>query len=158
MLQQRICQQCGRSFEGGPRAYYCPSCRIERKRYHDADFQRRKRKGNYRPLGSIDKCERCGKEYIVEGGLQRFCKVCRPEHYREHDRETAIEFYHNNKDRINPVRNQRRRKGPKTCVICGKEFTTNTRAITCSCECRRKDINKKRKLQRRERRMKGGHP
>lgn len=165
MLQQRICQQCGRSFEGGPRAYYCPSCRAERQREQNAEFQRRKRKGNYRPLGSIDKCEQCGKDYVVEGGQQRFCPDCQPIHAKEYDRETAIEFYHNNKDRINPVRNQRRRKGPKTCVICGKEFTTNTRAITCSPECRRKDINKKwnerygekRKLQRREKRAKGGN-
>lgn len=143
MLQRRICQQCGRSFEGGPRAYYCPSCRIERKRDHDADFQRRKRKGNYRPLGSIDKCEQCGKDYVVEGGQQRFCPDCQPIHAKEYDRETAIEFYHAHKDRINPVRYQRRRKPPKKCAWCGKEFKTGTRALTCSPECRRKYTSKK---------------
>lgn len=31
MLLDRICKECDRSFEGGPRAYYCPDCRIERK-------------------------------------------------------------------------------------------------------------------------------
>lgn len=162
MLQQRICKQCNSTFTGGPRAYYCPSCKVKRRREQHAEFRRRKRKGNYRPLGSIDRCEKCDKDYIVESGLQRFCPGCQPIHAKEYDRATSIVFYHDNKERINPARYQRRRKPPKNCAWCGKKFYTGTRAITCSPECRRKYINKKwnekygvqRKAQRKQQRGK----
>lgn len=144
MLQQRICQQCGCSFKGGPRAFYCPECREMRRLEYDRIYKQKLRAGYIgRPLGSIDKCEQCGKDYIVNGGLQRFCPDCQSIHAKEYDRETAIEFYHAHKDRINPVRYQRRRKPPKKCAWCGKEFTAGTRALTCSPECRRKYTSKK---------------
>lgn len=143
MLQQRTCRQCGNQFKGGPRAFYCHSCRIERRREQCRDFRRRERKGDIRPLGSIDKCERCRKDYVVVSGLQRFCPVCQPVHAQEYDRETSLDFYHDNKDRINPVRYERRRKGPKKCAWCGKEFIANTCTNTCSPECRRHLKNKR---------------
>jgi predicted nucleic acid-binding Zn ribbon protein len=143
MLQQRICRQCGRSFEGGPRAYFCPSCRADRQREQWADYKRRQRKGDTRPIGSTDKCKRCGKDYTVNSGLQQYCPDCKPIHYAEHDRATSIDFYHSNKDRINPARYQRRRKPPKKCEWCGKEFETDTRTLTCSPECRKQLINKR---------------
>lgn len=31
-LRMRVCRQCGIEFMGGPRAWYCPTCRIERQR------------------------------------------------------------------------------------------------------------------------------
>lgn len=142
-MLQRICKQCGRSFQGGPRAFYCTSCRMERKRIQKANYIHRRRMGNVRLIGSKDRCEICGKEYIVVGSLQRFCPDCQPIHAREYDQKTAIEFYHSNKDRINPVRYERRRKPPKKCAWCGKEFTSHTRTLTCSVECRRLLKNKK---------------
>lgn len=130
MLLQRTCQQCNSQFSGGPRAYYCPSCRAERQRKQSAAYQRRKRAGNIRPLGSIDKCTRCGKQYTVEGGQQRFCPECQPVHTQEYDRETSLEYYHEHKARINPVRNERRRyqrllkkrKNIKKIDIAGGKF------------------------------------
>src|SRR5690606_15237063 len=111
--------ECESVFAGGPRAYFCPECRAERAKKTNAEYRRRKREGKVRSIGSTDKCERCGNEYIVEGGLQRFCPDCQPIHAMEYDRITAIEFYHDNKDRINPVRNERRRIDPvRICVIC----------------------------------------
>ncbi|MEN6312775.1 MAG: hypothetical protein ABFD25_00850 [Clostridiaceae bacterium] len=101
-----------------------------------------KKNGPARPLGSIDKCERCGKDYVVEGGLQRFCPECQPIHAQEYDRETGLEFYHENKDRINPYRNENRRKDPVKCKWCGKIFAPGTRSNTCSPECERLYKNK----------------
>lgn len=143
MIQSRICQQCGHSFEGGPRAYYCPSCRVERQKITKATYRERKRKGESRSLGSKDKCERCGKEYTVESGLQRFCPDCQPIHTLEYDRETALPFYHQNKDRLNPVRNERRRVGERNCDWCGAVYVVTVGGqLTCSEECKRKLKNK----------------
>lgn len=139
MIQERICKTCGRSFQGGPRAYYCIACRTERQKSRDRD---RKKNGPNRPLGSTDKCEKCGKDYIVNAGLQRFCPECRPEHTLEYDRYTSIDFYRKNSDTINAVRNPRRRK-KRNCEWCGKEYEAVTRTNTCSAECRRKLRNKK---------------
>ncbi|QHZ52293.1 hypothetical protein [Paenibacillus larvae] len=109
-LQDRTCRQCQASFQGGPRAYYCPICRAERTKKTYAEYKRRKRQGKARALGSTDTCERCGKSYVVNAGLQRFCPVCQPIHAAEHDRRTSLEFYREHKDTINPVRNQKRRE------------------------------------------------
>jgi len=137
MLQNRICVQCSKNFIGGPRAYYCPSCRIERTKTSNREYKVRRRNGSTRQIGSIDKCEMCGKNYTVNGGLQRFCVNCKKEHNLEHDRISGLNFYHLHKDTINPIRNVRRQIGPKKCWWCGKDFTTHTAKITCSPECGR---------------------
>ena len=144
MLQQRTCKQCGRSFTGGPRAYYCPICREERTKQTNAAYRARKRAGDVRPIGSVDKCERCGKEYTVEGGLQRFCPDCQPIHAAEYDRETAIDFYRAHKERVNPIRNERRRIDPfKKCVMCGSTYEhKGTKRMTCSPKCEREYYNR----------------
>jgi uncharacterized Zn ribbon protein len=141
MIQTRICKQCGCAFNGGPRAYYCPSCRVERQREQNKNFKTRKKDGQIRKLGSTDICKKCGKEYIVMSGLQRFCPDCQAPHALEHDRITGIDYYYTNKDKINPGRNEKRRKGTRICAWCGKEFETNTRELTCSAECSRKRKN-----------------
>ena len=67
-MRDRICRQCGMSFYGGPRAWYCPSCRTERARERNRNFV-----AAARPIGSTDKCAVCGKEYIVKAGRQKYC-------------------------------------------------------------------------------------
>jgi hypothetical protein len=141
-LLTRTCRQCQAFFQGGPRAYYCPSCRAERTRKTCAEHKRRKRQGKTRALGSIDACERCGKSYVVNAGLQRFCPVCQPIHAAEHDRRTSLEFYREHKDRINPPRKLKRRKRSNICAICGNVFDPINGSTTCSPECKRKLGNK----------------
>ena len=66
-LQQRTCEDCGATFEGGYAARFCPSCRVKRR-------QARQRI----PIDPI-RCEHCG--VIVTNpyrGGQRFCKDCSP--------------------------------------------------------------------------------
>ncbi|AKG36065.1 hypothetical protein [Paenibacillus durus] len=141
--QFKVCRtpECGEVFIGGPRAFYCPGCREQRKRQQSADYQRRKRKGDVREIGSIDTCERCGKQYVVNSGLQQVCEECRPLHTSEYDRSTGIEHYRANKDRINPARNVKRRKRSDKCVVCGKKFDPVNGSTTCSGECKRKLMN-----------------
>lgn len=142
MIQDRECRECKNKFKGGPRAFYCPVCRHERRKQAKAAYQKRKAAGDHRPIGSVDKCERCGKEYTVEGSLQRFCPECQPIHTLEYDRETTLPFYHENKGRINPVRNIKRRKRGNICAWCEKEFEPVNGSTTCSEECRRLDHNR----------------
>jgi hypothetical protein len=97
-----------------------------------------------RNIGSTDICERCGKDYIVAGGLQRFCPDCASAHAAEYDRVTSIEYYHANKERINPIRNERRRIGYIKCRVCNKLFDPKgTRRKECSQKCRRKYVNRR---------------
>ncbi|OKP97767.1 hypothetical protein [Paenibacillus sp. P46E] len=134
MMQDRTCSTCKRVFPGGPSALYCPACRKERQRIYNNEHKRRKRLGLTRELGSSDTCERCGKLYTVQGGNQRFCEECQPIHRLEYDAQTSIVFYHQNKVEINPVRNERRRIGLVSCIICGEEFDAEgTNRLTC-CE------------------------
>jgi uncharacterized Zn ribbon protein len=143
MLSNRICKQCNSSFKGGPRAWYCSSCRIERKKQQTKDYHQRKQKGATRSIGSIDKCIICGSDYAVNGGNQIYCPDCAPSIYLEVDRKQGMEYYENNKEKINPVRNERRHIGLKTCPMCGIEFKDHTSRICCSNpKCRKDYINK----------------
>lgn len=141
MLQNRICKACGIEFIGGPRAYYCKTCREERRKFASKEYKERKKKGTVRAIGNIDICDICGEKYIVNSGQQRFCSNCQKSHNLEHDRATGLKYYHENKDNINPIRNIRRQIGPVKCEWCGKEFISHTKQNTCSDECKKKMKN-----------------
>ena len=145
-LYDRTCNQCGAGFRGGPRAWYCPECRAVRKKVHKAQYLQRIKAGTARRLGSEDLCAVCGQPYTVNSGLQKYCPKCAPEAVAALDRQQGMEYYKTNKERINPVRNARRRK-MSICVICGKIFpAAGTCTNTCSPECRtlkRRQLNRK---------------
>ena len=133
-VRDRVCRQCGKVFPGGPRAWYCPECRKVRTREQNI---RHKRAGAARPLGSVDKCESCGREYIVNSGLQRYCPQCAAGKYREADREQSKAW---NAANTTPERRKEERNAAKAeipCAVCGKLFTPVGVAATCSPECRR---------------------
>lgn len=136
-IYDRVCRQCGASFKGGPRAWYCPSCRIERRR----ELNRKRVENGRKParlLGSIDQCVVCGKDYIVNGGLQRYCPKCAPEKYKEVDRKQGLEYYEANKDTINPVRKEARRT-IRNCPICGNKYWAVGGKIAC-CQEHKKEV------------------
>lgn len=154
MIKHCICKACGSYFNGGPRAWYCPSCRTERRKVAEKRHRLKKLAGEARKLGDKDVCVYCGKEYTIEGPNQRMCPDCKPEKYAEHDRETAIVYYHENKKESNPKRNKKRRIDGhiKICSECGEKFLTNKRNLTCSEKCKRvrknrlwREANKRRK-------------
>ena len=158
MLQDRICRQCGRSFTGGPRAWYCPDCRKVRARRQ----QRERKCIARRPLGSMDICQRCGKPYTVTSSNQKYCPACQPIHAREYDRKTSLEFYQQHADKINPKRYVRRKVKQKICIICGKPFDPHgVPCKTCSEECRairRREIQRKADAKRSPRKRKAPQP
>ena len=75
-IYPRTCRMCGAGFAGGPRAVFCPDCGEKRKAMCWKNFCERKRAGKVRKFGTSDICEKCGSEYIVKGGLQKYCKNC----------------------------------------------------------------------------------
>lgn len=82
-LYLRTCRTCGTVFSGGPRAQYCPECRVVQKAYANSTHRANKRDGKVREIGSIDICERCGNAYVVKGGLQKYCKNCGRDAWKE---------------------------------------------------------------------------
>lgn len=138
MLRKCKCRQCGVEFIGGPRAFYCSSCRIERQREQGREYNRRKRMGATRELGSLDTCKVCGKLYTVCSGNQLYCPDCAPKEAEKIKREMSLRWYKSKKDIINPIRKLKRRQGMKVCLNCGIEFDTQkTCRRYCSPECYR---------------------
>lgn len=135
-LRDRICCECGRRFGGGPRAWYCPACRYERRKAQTRAYKARRLAGMTRPLGSVDHCTVCGGAYTVTGPNQRYCPTCAPDAVAAVDRQQALDWYRCNSDRINPERNARRRYTARRCAMCCKPFDATGTAIYCSDECR----------------------
>lgn len=131
VVQPRVCRQCGCSFMGGPRAWYCPDCRKKRKRESDA---RHYRLGSARPLGSKDFCTVCGKEYFVESARQMYCKDCAEAATKANVSASKRVYMAQNHERLDAIARERK-KGIKLCKICGKPITAESPTVTCSPEC-----------------------
>ena len=129
-IRPRTCRECGATFDGGPSARYCPSCRAIRRK---ENAKRYRQNGPARPLGSIDHCIVCGKEYVVKSGLQHYCPDCAEEAVRQLDREASKKW--NAENNFYEQRSQQPRSGQKICVICGKPVPPGTPRVTCSEEC-----------------------
>lgn len=133
-LHPRVCVVCGVTFDGGPRASYCPECRSERKKQTKASYQARKAMGNVRAIGSTDVCVKCGNQYSVESGLQKYCKACAPDAIatkrRELGRKWSAKFRAENPDYKKDLI-----KNSSVCPICGKVYTRTTYQWYCSPEC-----------------------
>lgn len=108
VVRDRTCRQCGKVFPGGPRAWYCPACRQVRRKEANARYQAKGRKAD-RPIGSTDKCVRCGKAYNVNSARQRYCPDCAYEGTREADRPASKAWNQAHKATYYPQRNAKRR-------------------------------------------------
>ena len=133
-----VCRDCGKTFPGGPRAWYCPDCRKLRKKDAEARCKARRSCGLTRKIGSVGHCEVCGKEYKVASARQRYCKTCAPRAVAEIDRKQALKYYEAHKDDNNPTRNAKQRKlhQDRMCVVCGAQYKCDgTRRATCGSDC-----------------------
>ena len=100
-MRNRICRSCGVAFKGGPRAFYCPECREERRKESSRKSKARTRAGKNIVLGGKMVCEMCGREIIRKSARQRFCEDCARINIKEVDRKQSMEYYDKNKDKIN---------------------------------------------------------
>lgn len=133
VVKIRICQDCGIDFYGGPRARRCPDCAYKAQK---ETSRRHKKTGTKRPLGSIDKCAVCGKEYIVVSGRQKYCSdVCQRKGVLEWQREHKKGYHKTSGQDIKKM--ERRKQAQKICVYCLRPFTSNTSTNLCSDYCRK---------------------
>lgn len=139
-IATRTCSICGATFRAGPSSKFCPVCLAERKKEQAA---RRRRTGTLRPLGSTDRCQVCGADYIVKSGRQKYCPACSAEAIREKDRQQSRKW---NAENTTPEDRKAIRKAasaPVACVVCGKMFIPTDSAKTCSPECSQKNNQKR---------------
>lgn len=128
VIKKRLCVDCGVEFMGGPRAKRCPNCA-------DITKRTRKQKKTIRPLGSIDKCAICGKEYVVAGGRQKYCSPeCSKVGVSRWAKENRVGYY--KKSGQNIKKEEKRKNQKKVCVYCLREFQKNTATSFCSDYCR----------------------
>lgn len=132
VVKTRTCQICGAEFPGGPRAKYCLGCGREMKK----ETNRKHREvGAKRPLGSVDSCTICGKEYVVASGRQKYCspscqRIGVLEWQKEHKRG------YSKKSGQAKKKLERRRQAKKVCAYCLQTFTSDTTTNLCSDYCR----------------------
>lgn len=141
VVRIRMCTVCGREFPGYPSSRYCPECREERKREQKNRYNQNRPE---RPLGSIDRCSICGRNYVVKAGTQKYCPECSHEAIRRKDRKKSLEW---NRENTTPEQRKTERKSAAAqieCVICGKKFTPTSRTIACSDDCRKLLAKKRR--------------
>lgn len=131
VYRERICTDCGTAFWGYPKSKRCPDCQAEIDRIRD---RAQKHRGPARPLGSTDVCARCGREYVVMSGLQRYCKDCAPNAVRDNINVHKRQYMADNAQQ-DAARKAANRSSNKICVICGKVFDADTATVTCSPEC-----------------------
>lgn len=123
-IRTRTCADCGRTFDGAPRQKRCPECQAERRREQGRAHHRL---GPRRPLGSTDRCQRCGRPYVVKSGAQRFCPECGETARKEEaSRKKAAKLRgkpHADRTMIH------------ICAVCGRHFRGTDAATTCSPDC-----------------------
>lgn len=136
VFKSAICAECGKQFIGGIAAKYCPECR--RKKANEASAKCKKNKDK-RKLGSTDYCQKCGAEYTVKSGKQKYCAECAGIALAEHNREVSQQRYHENNLKEKQAEQKRELKRESTvCPACGKPFTPNrANQMYCSAECRK---------------------
>lgn len=135
IYDNRVCKQCGRNFSGGPRAWYCPYCRYERRKEKDRKYHK---DGSMRKIGDTDFCVNCGKPYTITSGMQKYCPDCALACIREIDRQQSLALYHRKSDEISEQRKsvRRKKKIEITCEVCGKTFLGRKNQKFCSEGCR----------------------
>ena len=122
---------CGVSFLGYPKSKRCPDCQRRIKRAREAAH---KRNGAARPLGSIDRCQCCGAEYVVQGSLQKYCKACSDAAVSQNVRQNKRLYMQQHAEDFAPAKAANRTCN-KICVVCGKVFDTDSQTVTCSPGC-----------------------
>lgn len=125
----RICRQCGKSFLGGPRAWYCPQCREERARKANAEHKQRKKAGNSRIIGEKYRCIDCGAEYILSCGLQVRCPECAQKHLKEIDNQQSQEWKEANREKyLEAKRSFDKRRRAEVGKPTGEKYITFDKA------------------------------
>ena len=137
-LRECVCVQCGKTFWGRQGSKFCQACNTERKADQRVRAYKRKCAGKARAIGSIDICQMCGGEYIVNGGAQKFCPECGKKRRAENIKKFNVRYWRENKNRLT-AQAFSNTVDSTICRWCGKAFTaSHDNFTTCSPECAKK--------------------
>lgn len=132
VVKIRTCQDCGIEFYGGPRARRCPGCAYKAQQEASKEH---KKTGTKRPLGSVDKCVICGKEYTVVSGRQKYCSdACQRKGVLAWQREHKRGYNKASGQDVKKI--ERRKQAQKICVYCLRTFASDKPTNLCSDYCR----------------------
>lgn len=134
-LLPRVCRSCGITFDGGPRAWYCPSCRADRHRAADLASKKRAARGQTRKIGSVDSCVVCGAEYTVNNARQKYCKTCAPVQVKLLDAQASRQYIRDHDKSRKAQSDWRAQRIAIPCIDCGKSFVPTDSSKRCA-DCR----------------------
>lgn len=143
--EPRKCETCGAPLLPiGTRAHFCKKCKAERVKKQQAKYAAKLSKRN---IGDTDVCKRCGKEYTVTSGAQKYCKKCYKELKHDKRAEANKKFLKKKKQVIDEYYDDLANRGIMVCRGCGKAFEYNSQTEEKYCpECVKKRIEKKKNL------------
>lgn len=141
LYREKACIDCGLVVRMHIKSKRCRACQDAANKRNDQAYRRALAEGNTRQIGSVDLCQKCGGQYTVCGGLQKYCPDCAKGAVAEKARASARERYA--KAYATPeakaARQEKRRKdwqGVRYCIECGAAFTpAHPRQVCCGDKC-----------------------
>ena len=131
------CSDCGKLIYRPIKCIRCEACQLAINQERHKEHQRTK---PARPLGSTDICTVCGKPYIVESGLQKYCPDCREAATRASIARKKNAYMAEKRKDPEAAAQMREAKqaalSPSLCATCGKPFISKFGAIYCCEACR----------------------
>lgn len=131
------CSDCGKLIYRPIKCIRCEACQLAINQERHKEYQRAK---PARPLGSTDICTICGKPYIVESGLQKYCPNCREAATRASIARKKNAYMAEKRKDPEAAAQMREAKqaalSPSLCATCGKPFISKFGAIYCCEACR----------------------
>lgn len=117
-ITDKTCKSCGVTFPGGPRAWYCPTCRMERAKAANREHKKRKRLGVSRKVGDLQICVDCRKQYAYYIGASERCRECAKKYGKIIDLQKSKDWNANNKSEyLKAKRDFENRKRQETAPV-----------------------------------------
>lgn len=99
-ISKKTCEICGRTFEGGRTALYCPECKKVKRHEQMKKYRDKRDTKGFKKIGSAICCEICGSEIIKTSGQKKYCKKCGETRRREEMNKKSMEWYYSKKQKI----------------------------------------------------------
>lgn len=132
----KICEVCGKEYEGKSFSKYCsPKCK---KKKNNATAQKKrseKRKQEWEQLEHIKQCPVCGKEFELKQThrTQKYCCAeCRKKAERLYGHKRETDLVYKDKVRFDGNRAKALERDEYTCTICGAKKDLVVHHIDCS--------------------------
>ena len=132
----KICEVCGKEYEGKSFSKYCsPKCK---KKKNNATFQKKrseKRKQEWEQLEHIKQCPVCGKEFELKQThrTQKYCCAeCRKKAERLYGHKRETDLAYKDKIRFDGNRTKALERDEYTCTMCGAKKDLVVHHIDCS--------------------------